>query len=82
MSRKHEEMTRKFQAEDEEGNAVTLYVYTTIITTHELSGATHRHEGMKSIRTGDGEHVNRTAKGQYQIVVTGKTLRSNEPDAP
>lgn len=39
-------------------------------------------EGLKELRTPDGLHVNRLGRGEYQIVQTGVSLRSNSPDAP
>jgi hypothetical protein len=39
-------------------------------------------EGLKQIQTDDGKHVNRLEQGRYQIVATGQTLRSTDPNAP
>jgi hypothetical protein len=39
-------------------------------------------EGIKSLKTADGEHLNRLEKGKYQVVLTGETLESDDPTAP
>jgi hypothetical protein len=39
-------------------------------------------EGIKSLRTADGQRLNRIDKGKYQVVVTGEILESDDPTAP
>jgi hypothetical protein len=39
-------------------------------------------EGMKSLKTTTGHHVNHVAKGKYQLAVLHLDLHSDEADAP
>jgi hypothetical protein len=36
-------------------------------------------EGLRILKTRDGEYVNRLEQGKYQIAVTGEILTSNDP---
>lgn len=82
MSTKTEKLTQTFTAKDASGRKRKLYVFTTFVTSKQLSGPSETFPGTKSIRTSDEQHVNRVAKGHYEVVGTGETLRSDEPDAP
>lgn len=72
------EYTGSFIAHDEEGNEVTIEVFTEF---HEdVRG--NRLEGLKEFRLRNGEYVNRIQKGKYQVVQTGELLYSDDDDAP
>jgi hypothetical protein len=77
-----ERLTQSFTATDAAGNEHRLHVYTEFLRSQELSGETFEHEGLKSIRTPSGGHVNRLSKGKYLCFKTQTELTSNDPAAP
>ncbi len=78
-----EERIQTFEATDDQGNVYILHVYKKRINvaTHDDPNATIL-GGLKQILTGNGDHVNRKDRGEYEIVQTGQILRSSDPDAP
>ncbi|MEW6651025.1 MAG: hypothetical protein AB1453_12665 [Chloroflexota bacterium] len=72
----------RFVATDDKGQDYAIEIYVDIIdaSTHDDPNSTV--EGLKSLQTDDGLHVNRISKGEYLIVQTGLRLHSDSPDAP
>src|SRR5207244_5396677 len=48
----------------------------------DMRSGKRRVAGLKSLITADGEWVNHLAQGQYEVVQTGDSLTSNDPNAP
>jgi hypothetical protein len=72
--------TGSFAATDDRGCPCMLHTYTRF----ERDGA-HLIEGLKTIRTADGGHVNRLGQGKYQLLGAADRhviLRSDDPEAP
>ena len=72
--------TRTFPAEDEQGQPYTVHVYTDFNQLQEFGKPSYELEGMSELRLATGEHLNRVAKGEYEVVETGKKLKSQSPD--
>jgi hypothetical protein len=69
-----------FKATDDPGRSCTLHTYTRF----EHTGV-HLIEGLKTIRTADGGHVNRLDKDKYQLLGAAGCdiiLHTDDPDAP
>lgn len=78
---KEKRLERSFTAKDGAGNVVTLDVY---VEVWKFSTSTTPHgetQGNRSIRTRSGKDVNPCGKGEYEIVVDGVRLKSDDPDA-
>jgi hypothetical protein len=71
-----------FNAIDDDGETHALHVYGSMIDVSDFDNPNAEIEGLKQIQTDDGKHVNRLEQGRYQIVATGQTLRSTDPNAP
>lgn len=71
-----------FVATDEGNNKHTLHVFVDIIDVGNFENPDEEVEGMKTIMTVDGFHVNRKAPGKYEVVGTGLVLHSSDPLAP
>ena len=72
--------TGSFKATDDQGRSYTLHTYTRF----EHTGV-HLIEGLKTIRTADGGHVNRLDKDKYQLLGAAGCdiiLHMDDPDAP
>ena len=74
-----------FVARDADGNEYTIIMYRGMIDT------THMHSRVRTevparlgeLRTSDGRHVNRIAKGSYEIVDRPMVpITSDDPNAP
>lgn len=74
--------TGTFTAKGDDGRTYTVVVYTNFISAASHDDPHAEIEGMKSLRTSDGHHVNRLGQGSYQIVATGVKLTATSPDAP
>ncbi len=75
--------TGSFTALDEAGRRYELKTYVERIDVSTLDSEYRETiDGMKSIRTSSGEPVNYIEKGRYQLVSTGKELRSTDPNCP
>jgi len=83
MSRKVTEHTGTFTAHSEDGQEFTVFIFTDYHEGRTSSGP-HRVEGLKEMRTSDGEHVNWIEKGKYQVIIGVETLAifSDDPNAP
>jgi hypothetical protein len=81
MDRKYKKETNRFEARDDNGNLFTIVELTEFIEVKSRAG-TQTVEGMKSLKTTTGHHVNRVAKGKYQLAVLHLDLHSDEADAP
>jgi hypothetical protein len=74
-----------FSARDEHGREHTIHILTYTVSVGTPSDPTREQEGMtSSLRTSDGQAVNRLDKGKYEIVhpVRNVRLSSNDPSAP
>jgi len=79
--RKRTKHTGSFTATDANGRRYDLHVYITYIDVTD-SGGHGEIDGTSSIKTLDGQHVNRLGKGLYEIAATGVVLTSSDPAAP
>lgn len=70
-----------FVAVDDDGDSHTLIIYRTFIDTSNLDHPNTERPGMISVRTEDGNAVNRLAEGEYEVVGLGIKLHSSDPDA-
>jgi hypothetical protein len=70
-----------FRATDEHGEEHTLHVFASLVQAGPPAGPDAAIRGMQSIRTEDGESVERVGRGEYRTE-WGETLRSDDPDAP
>jgi len=71
-----------FVAMGEDGMEHTIHIFTDILDAGTRADTNAELEGLKELRTQNGDAVNRLGKGKYEIVVTGAILQSDEPDAP
>ena len=71
------EQTGRFTATDEHGERHTLHVFASSLEDGPHAGRLE----VRSIRTEDGESVERVVRGEYRTE-WGETLRSDDPDAP
>jgi hypothetical protein len=75
--------TTRFQVKDAAGRDRTLVLIQTFVGGKPVFGGQSAvSPGIKKIRTEDGAAVNRVQQGEYQIVMTGEILRSDDPAAP
>jgi len=74
--------TRSFVAVGEGGAEWTIHIFTEIVDAGTFADPNAELEGLKQLRTENGDAVNRLEKGKYQIAVTGETLTSEDPNAP
>ena len=78
---KQVEETNRFSAYDEEGRKYTIFEFTEY---HDAStwSSDKLVEGLKELRTADGEVVNRIEKGVYRIMgVQEIEVTSDDPNA-
>jgi hypothetical protein len=75
------EHTGSIRATDDLGRSRTLHLYTEYADAGD-SGGPLAIPVKLIIKTEEGQHVNRSDKGSYQIAATGENLRSNDPKAP
>jgi len=81
MDRKTTKRIGSFIAESGDGQEFTILVFQDF---HEVRtrGGTTELEGHKTLKTTDGEHVNRIDKGHYEIVgIASIPLTSSDPKA-
>ena len=87
MTSKRLRQKRSFLARDDQGKTRRLVVWVEIKdvgTLQNLIAELENEEGEMphhQIKTESGQHVNRIAKGEYEIVETGKILTSADPNA-
>jgi hypothetical protein len=79
---KRREQKQSFDAVDADGNRKKLRVFVDIIDAGHFGDPDAEIEGMKAIRTSDGESVNWLGAKKYQLVSTGQILTTDDPDAP
>jgi hypothetical protein len=70
-----------FRATDERGELHTLHVFASLFEVGPPAGRPAGTQGTRSIRTEDGELMERIIRGEYRTA-WGETLRSDDPDAP
>ena len=73
--------TASFVAVGENGVERTIHVFTGIHDVGHWEDPHAKLTGLTHFRTASGDEVNRLAKGEYQVVVTGEVLRSDDPNA-
>jgi hypothetical protein len=76
-----EKLTGKFEALGSDGETYAIMVFSEQIPGGTMQDPQAVVEGMKSLRTSDGLHVNRLEKGKYKVVQTGILLHSESPNA-
>ena len=74
--------TGSFTAVDEDNIKWTLHILTDFVDAGTFADPHKQLKGFREIRTDDGGAVTRLAKGEYQVIDTGKILRSEDPLAP
>lgn len=79
---KRRDEKQSFDAIDANGNRKRLHVFVDIIDAGHFGDPDAEVEGMKAIRTSEGESVNWVGAKTYQLVSTGQILTSDDPDAP
>ncbi len=74
-----------FVARDEDGREYTIHILTYTVSVGNRSDPNAEREGItSSLRTAEGQPVNRLAKGKYEILHPIRNLRltSDDPIAP
>ena len=74
-----------FVARDETGREYTIHILTYTVNVGNRSDPNAEREGMtSSLRTSDGQPVNRLAKGKYEMLhpIRNVRLTSDDPNAP
>ena len=74
--------TGTFEAIGSDSETYTVFVFTNYIDAGTKTDPHAALEGLKELRTFDGLAVNRVNKGEYKVVQTGISLRSDSRDAP
>lgn len=74
--------TGSYSAAGNDGRSYTVEVWTNFTSSGHLHERTTEVAGFRTLCTSDGQHLNYTEKGRYQIVATGVVLQSDDPDAP
>lgn len=82
MTLKRIDYERSFTAVDEDGNEHEIEIYVEILDAGHMQNPSAEEEGLRTLQTKQGEHVNRIEKGKYVILNMGTELTSNDPDAP
>lgn len=70
-----------FIAADVDGNEYLIDVYIEIVGAGSFENPNATIEGMRTLKTRDGDSVNYLDKGKYQLVQTGVILESSDPGA-
>ena len=74
-------MTQSFTAHSRDGKRYTIHLISDENETPDRSGKSSTGAKLPTLRTADGWHVSRISKGHYQIIETGVTLESADPNA-
>jgi len=83
MSRKYTKHTSTFTAHSEGGREFSVHIFTDYDQTASFGAGTNRVEGPKTLRTPDGDLVERIDKGKYRILGVEKIdIFSDDPNAP
>ena len=77
--KKRVDLKGSFEAFNVEGVTRLIYVYADILDASSHGNPNAEIEGIRSLRTRNGQHVNRLDKGKYQVVETGEMLTSDDP---
>lgn len=67
--------------DDEQDHIIDIYIDPIAVGTHD-GDPNETIEGIKRLRTRNGEKVIRIDKGKYKNMQTGLLLHSDSPDAP
>jgi hypothetical protein len=70
------------RAYDERGHAWDLDVYVDVIDAGDSDDPHAEAVGPAAIQTAGGQPVHRLEKGRYRLIISGKLLHSDDPDAP
>lgn len=82
MAVKRIENRGSFLAFDDEGNEYVIHQFVKILDASSMDNPGGEVQGLKSLRTAQGQAVNYVEKGQYILAVTGKALYSDDEKAP
>jgi hypothetical protein len=72
---KRTKKTREFVAQAEDGTTVTIEEFTDFVHAGGMGDPNAEVEGLKSLVTTDGMHVNVLGEGEYEIVESGLKVR-------
>ncbi len=73
--------TGKFKAQGDDGRDYTIHVYMDYVHAGTFDDPHAELEGLKELRTSEGEAVNYIEKGRYQIVASGVVIRATDSNA-
>lgn len=79
--RTEERLIKTYDATDSRGYPHTIEVWRVYAISETLDGSVSETPGVKDYRTTAGVQLNYLAKGKYQVVATGETLASDDPNA-
>ncbi|HYQ92896.1 MAG TPA: hypothetical protein VES89_12690 [Candidatus Competibacteraceae bacterium] len=74
-------MTQSFTAQSRDGKTYTIHLIDEQNDRSDRSSRSRIDSHLPTLRTADGWHVSRIGKGRYQIIETGVTLESADPNA-
>ena len=74
-------MTQSFTAQSRDGKTYTITLIEEQNDRSDRSGKSRIDNHLPTLRTADGWHVSRISKGHYQVIETGVTLESADPNA-
>ena len=74
--------TESYSAVGIDGRSYTVRVWHNFTSSGPLDDPVPEAADFRTLCTSDGRNLNYIEKGQYQIVVTGVVLHSDDPDAP
>jgi len=74
--------TGSFKATNKDGIVYTINIFTEILDVGSFTEPGAEIEGLKQLQTDKGDAVNRVKKGEYEIVISGEALASDDPKAP
>jgi len=74
--------TESYSAVGIDGRSYTVRVCHNFTSSGPLNDPVPEAADFRTLCTSDGRYLNYIEKGQYQIVVTGVVLHSDDPDAP
>lgn len=72
----------RFQAVGDDGRKYTVVIHADILDAATAEDPNAVEEGIRSLRTVQGQAVNRLEKGKYRILLSGVTLKSDDANAP
>lgn len=83
MGRKYTKHTGTFTARAQDGREFAICIFTYYDETGSFGGKREPVEGQKSLKTSDGNKVDRIEKGKYRIIGPEEIhIFSDDPNAP